>query len=145
MSSVWKCPACGHDNAVRAGAVFCVVCGQPLAEGEPSATEEPAPAPGSASTPELSVAVDIPDHLLRAVMITVVGFFCASVLPAIPGAIAIAHAIQVSNRVTAGDIDGARWSSAQAQRWAGIAGKAAVPGGVVFFVWLFIGWIRVSF
>lgn len=120
MNILQRCPACERENV--ADAVFCVGCGQRLAE-------ESAPAPARrrpAAPPK-----DIDDHLMWSVLATVVGLLCFGVLPAVPAAMAVMHAIRVGDQVTTGDFEAARQSSEDAEKWL-TRSMYLMPVGLVF-------------
>lgn len=122
MSNVQRCSGCGQENT--GDAVFCVGCGQRL-------TEEIGPAPRSTVPPD-----DIDGHLMWSVFAAVVGLLCFAVLPAIPAAVAVVHAIRVGDRVTAGDLEAARQSSREAEKWLKWAGRLLPVGFVIMFVFV---------
>ena len=95
---------CGSCGAVREdGARFCKSCGRALADPPPEA-EAPADEPPP----------HVENYLVPAILVTV---FCC--LPF--GIVSIVNAAQVNGKVEAGDIEGARRSSANAKMWAWIS------------------------
>ena len=121
--SLQICPACGRESA--ADAMFCVGCGWRLAD-------ESAPVPARQQPAEHTE--DIDDHLMWSVLATVVGLLCFAVLPAIPAAVAVMHAIRVGDQVTTGDIEAARHASEEAEKWLKWAGRLIPVGLVIMFV-----------
>jgi hypothetical protein len=132
------CSKCGAQNRDDAGK--CVICGTPLVkpeEAQPEAsgpTEAPKPpttAPTVDSTPAaqpVSTEPAPPNYLVWAILSTL---FCC--WPT--GIVAIVFAAQVSSKMQAGDVEGARKASGNAKLWTWITfgiGLAGILLGVIF-------------
>jgi len=133
------CSKCGAQN--RDDADKCVICGTPLVKPPPepaesSSTVPPPPtgrpevaAPPAALTPAMESP---PNYLVWAILSTL---FCC--WPT--GIAAIVFAAQVSSKMQAGDIDGARRSSANAKLWCWITFGLGLAGFLLVFVFALIG------
>ena len=71
---------------------------------------------------------NIPNHLVWAIIITVVAFCLCCVVGAIPGVVAIVFATQVNSKLAQGDIAGAQRSSANAKTWCWVTTGLAILG-----------------
>ena len=105
-----NCPKCGASNDDNAAE--CAECGASLSgAGEAQGAVE-----------------SIPNYLVHAILTTI---FCC--LPF--GIVAIVFAAQVNGKISAGDIDGAKQSSAKARTWCWVAlgaGLLAIILGLAF-------------
>ena len=70
----------------------------------------------------------IPNHLVWAIIITVVAFCLCCVVGAIPGVVAIVFASQVNTKLAQGDIAGAQRASANAKLWCWVTTGLAIFG-----------------
>jgi hypothetical protein len=137
------CTVCGQQNA--ADARFCTNCGQQLS---PQAAPPPQQPPsGSYPTPQYGIPpyappgrrpVNIPNYLVQAILVTILGFLCCGLLPVIPGVVSIVYATQVNSKVERGDIGGASRDSQKAKMWAWIAFGVAWASALIWVVIYFL-------
>jgi predicted nucleic acid-binding Zn ribbon protein len=120
------CSSCGARN--REDATHCVICGTALLS--PTTSEPPAPPSAVPTVAESNqpAAVDtaVTSYLAWAILTTL---FCC--LPT--GVVAIVHAAQVSSKLAANDIAGARRASAHARTWSWVSFGL---GLAVILVWI---------
>ncbi len=108
------CPTCGATNDESAS--FCKACGGSLAS---DAAQGPSP--------------HVSNHLVWAILVTI---FCCMPF----GIVSIVYAAQVSGKLAAGDIDGARQASSNAKTWAWVAFGVGIASSVVgVLVWFVVG------
>jgi hypothetical protein len=111
------CPQCGANNADNA--ISCVQCGRSF---QPAAVMQPGVQP----------AVQVPNYLVFAIVVTVL---CC--LPA--GIPAIVYAAQVNGKLQAGDIVGAQRASNNAKMWCWISVGAALFFTVIYALLIILG------
>ena len=70
----------------------------------------------------------IPNHLVWAIVITILGFCLCCVVGAIPGVVAIVFATQVNSKLAAGDRSGAEQASKNAKLWCWITTGLVILG-----------------
>lgn len=87
----------------------------------PSFPPEQAPQGTSAFGP-------VPNHLVWAIVVTILAFCLCCVVGAIPGVVAIVFATQVNSKLAAGDRAGAEQSSKNAKLWAWITTGLVILG-----------------
>ncbi len=103
------CSSCGAYN--QDDSRYCGNCGKRIGDEE---VDESSPPPQTYSPPGHRVVPNIPNYLVQAILVTI---FCC--LPT--GIVAIVFAAQVSGKLQAGDIDGARRASNNAKTWAWVS------------------------
>jgi Interferon-induced transmembrane protein/zinc-ribbon domain len=113
------CPQCGTSNADTAA--ICVRCGRPLQPVAPIVVQ-----------PGLQPAVNVPNYLVFAILVTVL---CC--LPA--GIPAIVYAAQVNGKLQAGDIAGAQQASNNAKMWCWISAGLALAFMVAYMLLVLAG------
>ena len=86
------------------------------------------PPPYPPSEPQTTAQPTIPNHLVWAIIITVVAFCLCCVVGAIPGVVAIVFATQVNSKLAQGDFAGAQRSSANAKTWCWVTTGLAIFG-----------------
>jgi len=87
--------------------------------------------------PEPRAHAPIPNHLVWAIIITVVAFCLCCVVGAIPGIVAIVFATQVNSKLNQGDFAGAERASAQAKTWCWVTTGLAILG-LLLSIWGFM-------
>lgn len=114
------CSTCGKQNP--ANARYCTSCGQPSATA--------APAAGAPEPPYTPYAVNIPNHLIPAILTTI----CCC-LPL--GIVSIVYAAQVNGKIGNGDLAGAKRDSDSARTWAWISFIVGIPANILLW-WLWL-------
>jgi hypothetical protein len=104
------CSQCGASNPDNG--VICTQCGQSL--NAPAPIKPSAVFPPGSSVPGSPGGVNVPNHLVFAILVTVL---CC--LPT--GIAAIVYAAQVNGKLQAGDIAGAQEASKNAKMWCWIS------------------------
>lgn len=70
----------------------------------------------------------VPNHLVWAIIVTVLGFCLCCVVGAIPGVVAIVFSTQVNTKLSQGDFDGALRASANAKIWCWVTTGLVILG-----------------
>lgn len=127
MATGIQCPACGAD--LPPGARFCDRCGAAVARADVHDPFGPyrAEVPPQGATPPGAPAVRVPNHLVPAILATVL--CCAPF-----GIPAIIYAARVNEKVARGDMEGARRDSRLAGNWALAALVTGLVFGIVYLV-----------
>ena len=123
------CPQCGTE--AEEGARFCAKCGRDISDS----SEQPRPAHETREagpyTPNYRTEdrPHVPNHLVWAILSTIfVTFLCCFA----PGVVSIVYAVQVNDKVAAGDFAGARKASRKAKTWAWVSFGLAIFGGILY-------------
>ncbi len=130
------CSNCGAQN--QDDADKCVICGTTLAKPPPQpAPEAPrarpqVPAPPAPHAVEPPSEPTPPNYLVWAILSTL---FCC--WPT--GIVAIVFAAQVSSKMQAGDLDGARRASSNAKMWTWITAGLGLAGLVIALLFALVG------
>jgi uncharacterized membrane protein YvbJ len=103
------CSQCGASNPDNA--LTCTQCGRPMQPGASRSGTIMPPTPGVIQPPGNQPGAIIPNHLVFAILATVL---CC--LPT--GIVSIVYAAQVNTKVAAGDLAGATQASNNAKMWA---------------------------
>ena len=106
--------------------MYCTRCGEPLAVDTASCRQ------CGQRVPRFSAPPEIPNHLVEAIVVTL----CCC-LPL--GIVAIVHAAQVSSRLAAGDVAGARNASARAKTWSWVTFGAGILFAAIYIITMVFG------
>jgi len=105
------CESCGALNSD--GISQCASCGAPLA--------------GAQSYGGDTRHVEVPDYLVRAIVVTILLFFPF-------GIPAIVNAVESKNKIAEGDIDGAIASAERSKMWSNVAIGVGIPMQLLVFI-----------
>lgn len=142
------CSSCGKE--MPADSQFCPSCGTKAQSGTATFSAGPAPAGRPQSVqPQMRAQqmgaqrpmAQIPNHMTKAIIATILSVLCCTGITLIPGVIAIVFASQVDGKARMGDIRGAEQSAKNASIFANITIGLNILMAIGFIIMFIIGMV----
>ncbi|MFQ6028071.1 MAG: CD225/dispanin family protein [Dehalococcoidia bacterium] len=121
------CAQCG--TTLEPGTRFCPNCGTGVNQTS---------TPGPPFTQEGAYPHQVPNYMMEAILVTVIGFFCCFPVGLGLGIVSLVFASQVNGKLASGDFDGAVRYSNRAKTWAWVSFGVTLAGLIIAFLFVVV-------